>query len=384
MIRRRGIAPVAVLAALLVPAALAAQSGAFIVRLGRDTLALERYSRTAGRLEGEQVARAPRTVHRIYTVTFGPGGAAQRFELVEHNVSGAPGPRETKATVEFAGDTAISTLPEGDSTGHQRVRVPPGTLPWYFQNYALLEEIARRARSAGGAGYTTTMLSLGNTEPWTVTLDPVGRDSMTILLGSIGRLRARVDEHGTLLGLSGIGTTMQVTVERVRGPLDFAALGKSFAPRSLGPLSPADSVRASVAGALLAVRYSRPSMRGRVIFGSAVPWNQVWRTGANAATVFETGADLMIAGTIVPAGKYSLWTIPSPDGWKLILNRNTGQWGTAYDAQYDFARIDMTVERLTRPVEQFTIAIAPQQDGRGGVLRLEWERTRASIPFSTK
>src|SRR5205823_8791730 len=71
----------------------------------------------------------------------------------------------------------------------------PISLPWYFQNYALLEELARRARSAGGAGYTTTMLSLGNTEPWTVSLDPVGRDSMTILLGSIGRLRARVDER---------------------------------------------------------------------------------------------------------------------------------------------------------------------------------------------
>jgi len=358
--------------------------GTFIVRLGHDTLGLERYNRTADRLEGEQVARAPSTVHRIFAATFGQGGAVERFELVEHNVSGAPGPGESKATVQFAGDTAISTLPDGDSTLHQRVKVPPGTLPWYFQNYALVEELTRRARSAGGTSYTTTMLPLGNTEPWTVTLDPVGRDSMTILLGSIGLLRARVDERGTLLGLSGIGTTMQVTVERVRGALDFAALAKAFAPRSLGPLSPADSVRVSVAGAALAVRYSRPSTRGRVIFGGAVPWNKVWRTGANAATVFETSADLVIAGTAVPAGKYSLWTIPSPDGWKLILNRNTGQSGTQYDAQYDFARVDMKVERLAHAVEQFTIAIAPLGDGRGGVLQLEWERTRASVPFAKK
>ena len=70
------------------------------------------------------------------------------------------------------------------------MKVPPGTLPWYFQNYALLEELARRARSAGGAGFTTTMLPLGNTEPWTVTLEPVGRDSMTILLGSIDTAEA--------------------------------------------------------------------------------------------------------------------------------------------------------------------------------------------------
>jgi len=120
-------------------------------------------------------------------------------------------------------------------------------------------------------------------------------------------------------------------------------------------------------------------MRGRVIFGNVVPWNQVWRTGANQATIFETGADLVVAGTTVPAGKYSLWTLPSQSGWKLIVNTNTGQWGTDYDARYDLARLDMKVEPLPQPVEQFTIAIEPK--GKGGVLRLEWEKTRASIPF---
>ena len=190
-----------------------------------------------------------------------------------------------------------------------------------------------------------------------------------------------MDGQGTVLSLSGVGSTMQVTVERVQG-LDFDALGKSFAPRSLGTLSPPDSARASVAGVTLAVRYSRPSMRGRVVFGNVVPWNQVWRTGANEATVLETSADLTVAGTAVPAGKYSLWTIPSPTGWKLIVNKNTGQWGTDYDARYDLARLDMRVETLRQPMEQFTIAIEPK--GTGGVLKLEWEKTRASIPFSAK
>jgi hypothetical protein len=113
-----------------------------------------------------------------------------------------------------------------------------------------------------------------------------------------------------------------------------------------------------------------------------VPWNQVWRTGANEATLFETSADLVIGGTTLPAGTYTLWTIPARDRWTLIINRNTGQWGTNYDAKYDFARLDMKVEPLPQPVEQFTIAIDPQ--GSGGILKLEWERTRASIPFSRK
>lgn len=365
---------------LLGSPALTAQ-GAFLVRLGNDTLGLERYTRTPDRLEGEQVWRAPRTVHRIYTVTFGSGGAITRLVLVTHNVSGGPGPRETKATLEFRGDTAIATQSDGDSTTRRATPVAPGTVPWYFQNYALLEELARRARAAGGERYTTPVLPLGATAPWTAEVSPMGRDSMLMVLGPVGRLRLRVDEHGTLLGLSGLGSTMQVRVERVGGKLDFAELAHAFATRSLGLLSPADSARASVAGSAVVVRYGRPSMRGRVIFGQVVPWNEVWRTGANDATVFETDADLVVAGVVVPAGKYSLWTIPSPTGWKLILNRNTGQSGTDYDAKDDLARVDMQVEPLAQPVEQFTIAVVPQSDGRGGVLTLAWERTRASIAF---
>ena len=368
-------------AVLLAPATLHAQSGQFVVLLGRDTLAIEQYTRTADRLQGEQVVRSPRTVHRLYTVTFGPGGATQRFELVTHNVSGAPGPLETKGGENFWSDSAVATVPRDESTRMVRAHVGPGALPYLGQSFGLVEELTRRARAAGGDRYTTAMLALGDTEPLPVTVTRRGADSLTLMLGGIGPLHARVDTQGTLLGVTGIGGTAQITVERVQG-LNFAALGKSFASRSLGTLSPADSVRVNVAGAELSVRYSRPSVRGRVIFGNVVPWNKVWRTGANEATLFETSTDRVLGGTTVPAGKYTLWTIPARDAWKLIINRNTGQWGTDYDATYDLARLDMKVEALPQAVEQFTIAIDP--NGSGGVLRLEWDRTRASIPFVTK
>ncbi len=89
------------------------------------------------------------------------------------------------------------------------------------------------------------------------------------------------------------------------------------------PLSPPDSVRATVAGAQIAIDYSRPSMRGRKIFGGVVPWNQVWRTGANLATRFTTSADLVMGGKTIPKGSYTLWTLPSPAGWQLIINKQT-------------------------------------------------------------
>ena len=120
-----------------------------------------------------------------------------------------------------------------------------------------------------------------------------------------------------------------------------------------------------------------------MIFGSdVVPWNKVWRTGANAATQFTTSNDLVFGSTVVPAGKYTLWTLPTPTGAKLIINSQTGQWGTDYDMSKDFARLDMQTKTLSQPVDQFTIAVVPQ--AAGGVLRLSWDTTEYSIPFTIK
>src|SRR5436189_2166886 len=153
-------------AVLALPTAstLAGQSGQFVVRLGRDTLAIEQYTLTADRLQGEQVVRAPRTVHRLYTVTFGPSGAAEQFELVTHNVSGAPGPAETKATATFQGDSAVSTLTRSDSTRTVRARVGAGALPYLGQSFGLAEEVTRRARAAARDSFAMSMLVLGDTE----------------------------------------------------------------------------------------------------------------------------------------------------------------------------------------------------------------------------
>ncbi len=366
---------------LLARVALAAQSGAFIVRLGQDTLAVERYTRSPELLQGEQVLRSPVTVHRIYRAVLAPDGTVKSFELITHNIGGGPGPAETRGTIEFRGDSAIVQAPRRDSVVTTRMATGPGAVPYVGQTYGLVELMAVRARAAGADSVALQGVQIGPQQPTAITVRRVGRDSATMQLGPIGPLAYRLDDAGRLAWLSGRGSTMQVDVERVAS-VDLAALGAAFAGRPLGTLSPADSVKATIAGAALAVRYARPSARGRTVFGGVVPWNQVWRTGANAATIFETSGDLLVGGTPIPAGKYSLWTVPAREGWTLIVNKNTGQWGTAYDAQYDLARLPMKVDRLEQPVEQFTIAIEPQ--GAGGVLKLEWATTRASVAIARK
>jgi hypothetical protein len=152
-----------------------------------------------------------------------------------------------------------------------------------------------------------------------------------------------------------------------------------------GPISPRSTAETSINGKKITVDYSRPSMRGRKIMGGLVPYNKVWRTGADSATTLATEADLEIGGEKVPKGTYTLYTWPSEKTWKLIINKQTGQWGTEYDQAQDLARVDMKKEVLPTPIETFTIrfATAPTAGTSKGAtnLILEWETTRLSVPI---
>jgi hypothetical protein len=131
-------------------------------------------------------------------------------------------------------------------------------------------------------------------------------------------------------------------------------------------------------GKSLTIDYSSPRMKGRKIFGSLVPYGQVWRTGANEATTFVTTAHLLVGGKDVPAGNYTIFTIPNPKKWTLIVNKKTGEWGVPYKYDSDeLTRIDLTVLPISSPVENFTIAF--DQKGDGCVLNLRWETTEASV-----
>jgi Protein of unknown function (DUF2911) len=159
-------------------------------------------------------------------------------------------------------------------------------------------------------------------------------------------------------------------------PAASAPPTQSGAPQQ--PASPRDTAEMTFAQQRIYVDYGRPYMRGRTIMGGLVPYGQVWRTGANAATTLVTPVDLRIGGTPVPAGTYTLYTLPGERDWQLIVNRQTGQWGTEYDATQDLARIPMRVERTAAPVEQFTISLTPGSPAAS--LVMEWESTRLSVP----
>ena len=154
----------------------------------------------------------------------------------------------------------------------------------------------------------------------------------------------------------------------------------SFAADAKKPLSPPAKAEATIDGRKLTIDYSAPSKRDRQILGGLVPYGKVWRTGANAATTFTTPTDVMIGNLHVPAGTYTLFTIPNEKEWTLIVNKKTGQWGTQYDESQDLGRVTMSVKSLPKTVETFEIGVKPGK-AKTGTLTMAWENTEASVPI---
>jgi hypothetical protein len=158
----------------------------------------------------------------------------------------------------------------------------------------------------------------------------------------------------------------------------------AFAQMGGGRPSPAASATCDLGGGkTIETKYSSPRMKGRKIYGDLVPFGEVWRTGANEATTFVPSADVVVGGTTVPAGSYTLFTVPTAGKWTLIINKKTGEWGIPYKYEKEeLARVDMNVSQLPSPVENFTITY--DKTGSGCTMHIDWETTRASVDISAK
>ena len=143
--------------------------------------------------------------------------------------------------------------------------------------------------------------------------------------------------------------------------------------------SPAEITKFDQNGLTVQVDYSRSYKKGREIFGNILPYGQVWRTGANEATIFDVKQDIKIGDKSLKAGKYTLWRIPNADKLTVILNSEIGQWGTTYDVKKDVVRIDVPVGKSAEMMEQFKIEFAAAATGAEMILR--WDNTEVKVPI---
>ena len=372
----------------------------FVATLGDDTVSVERIARSPARLVAEGVDRWPFVRRRRTTFDLAPDGGVRRMVMDVRTPNGrSPAERARRVTADFSDDAV--TISVRDSSGIRDTSFATGgaiTVPHVSMMYSVIElEIAAALRQAAEAA-----LSPGDSVLFRQFYpDRDVGPSFTLHRGWVhprpgGRVELRhdwlagtgdvtVDSAGRMLTYSGKRSTYKVAVARVTGVPDVDSIADRFAAaerRAGGPaqLSVRDTARATVGPATISVDYGRPLARGRTLLGDLISYDRVWRTGANAATQLTTSAPIALAGLAVPAGTYTLWTVPHVNGVELIVNRQIGQWGTQYGRTHDLGRVAMESDSVDPPVEQFTIAIEPSDDRRG-TLVMAWGAFRWTAPI---
>ncbi|HYC51700.1 MAG TPA: DUF2911 domain-containing protein [Gemmatimonadaceae bacterium] len=373
------------------PAPELARSTAFVLRLGTDTLAVDQFTVTGSRVEGTLVTHLPRTVITRYTVALDPAtGMATQIEHNSRLPDGSmiappnqPGIRQTSIT--FAGDSAVTRVMRDTATVIRAAA--PRAFPYLNYSMAFFQLPLRVFRDANVDSASYAIYTGGRlTTPMSVAR--AGDNTFRIRIGGLPYL-VTTDDRGDIMTVDGANTT-QHFIARRQGTIDVITLAAqwSAAERAMAnrppTLSPRDTTRATIGEAQILVDYSRPSARGRRVWGpSGVLNDTLWRTGANTATHFRTSVPLTIGGKDVPAGTYTLWTLAVPGRYQLIINKQTGQWGTVYDARQDLVRIPVQSRSLSPAVDRFTIAIDPAANG-GGIIRLQWDNTELFVPFTVR
>jgi hypothetical protein len=202
----------------------------------------------------------------------------------------------------------------------------------------------------------------------------------------IAWMHVTLDDSGHIVSADASETTEKTQTTRTAF-MDVPKAAKEYAARDragkgMGLASPDTLVRAKLGPANIAIEYGSPRRREREILGKVVPYDQVWRTGANAATALSTDRELTIGDKTIPVGQYTLWTLPKPNGVELIINRQVGQWGTDYDSSKDLVHVPMTMSTASPPRENFDITLTGQ--GNRGELHIQWDTFVWSVPVTAK
>jgi hypothetical protein len=359
-----------------------AQDATIVYRLGRDTVAVEQFSRSANRFAGEMVTRSGAAVTRLqYEYTLGADGrpTAAVYRRLQADGSALPNvPREYRFT--FGRDSATRTLVFADSSAARTFAASRATVAPPVFAYAPMEIVHAFARR-GGSRDSITAVPLAGTGTTVTGLQPVGGDTVRVRGGPYPMLM-RFDGDGRLLSVDGSLTTNKVVGTRVQGRADIAAIAASMRPT--GVLSPRAQAYAAFAQGPVFINYGRPAVRERTVWGGVlIPYDSVWRVGANEATHLATSKTLALGDMTLAPGLYTLWMQHTRSGTFLIVNRQVGQWGTVYQAAQDIGRVRMELASTPEHVEDFTITIRATGGGRGAI-DFAWGPSMATAPFTVR
>lgn len=358
----------------------------FVTQLGMDTISLEKIEIGRNALHAEIVKRSPRTTFTKCDLSFD-----ENFQIIEYRELdiypfGESGDSILRARI-------IQRNPSNDSlqvmTNSLRRRnsyilgEDLNVLPWFDLAQWPFMLVLQKMNKSRLDSIAQVYLSNANLD----TIRIARQDSLHVKVWHPrqGVLVVNLSDNNQISELDAQGTTKKWISRRTDTPLDLLAFARRYTQQeakgsSVRAVSTRGKTDVELLGAAIHIDYGQPSRRGRELFGALVPYGKVWRTGANLATHFTTDKDLLFDKSLkVPAGTYTLFTIPEITGGILIFNKQTGQSGVAYNRDFNLGTVPMAINTSNVSEEFFTIDVF--QQGNKGVIQFKWGNVWFEVTF---
>lgn len=363
-------------------------TASFIGRMGTDTVLVETYTMMNNHLYGKAFIRVPEDYIGEFSIHFYPDGSIREFNVTAMDPFNSSIPFQAKSgafeyrlNMNCVSDTCTFYNSEkGKPTESifkhtaSKIDFVGGWVPFI----SLIEWNCVRLVQSCKEALPLKMINhyIG---VYDISTRLLNKDSVAFGGPFLEYTKIKIDQEGRILHTDGIGTPWNYLVTK-HEPIDIEQVAKRMAKTpGIGIPSPTEIVQSVVHKSKVEVQYGRPYKRDRKIFGGVVPYDSIWRTGANAPTQISFEKNIKIGKTLIPKGRYSLYTIPTQHEWVLIFNTDLTKWPTDPDRQKDFAHVAIPAKKSGNIYEQFTIEVLETK--KGGLIKLIWDDTEAFADF---
>lgn len=363
-------------------------TASFIGRMGVDTVLVETYTMINNHLYGKAFIRVPEDYIGEFSIHFYPDGTIREFNINAMNPynSSIPfqaesGVFEYRLNMNCVNDTCTYYNSEKGQSSEIIFKHPASKMDFvggWVPLISLMEWNCMRLVKSGKQELPLKMIN-HHIGVYDIGVHFLNKD--TIIFGGpfLEYTKIKINEDGKILNTNGIGTPWNYYVTKYP-PIDIDKMAKRMAKtKGIGIPSSTETIKSSIQNSNISVTYGRPLKRGRKIFGGVVPYDSLWRTGANSPTSISFENDIRIGNTIIPKGQYSIYTIPKQNEWTLIFNTDLTTWPTDPNRSKDFAQVVIPTKKTGNIKQKFTIEVGEIKEG--GVLKFSWDDVIAIAKF---
>lgn len=363
-------------------------TASFVGRMGTDTVLIETYTINNNHLYGRAFTRVPEDYIADFTIHFYTDGSMREFNINAMNPINSSVPFEAKSrafeyrlNMNCQNDTCTYYNSDPNFASERIVKHPAKHMDFvggWVPLISLMEWNCMRLAKSKQQAISLNMIN-HNIGVYPISLHY--KDTGKMIFGGpfLEYTTISVDPHGRISDVNGIGTPWNYIVTK-HSPIDIDEIAQRMTQTpGIGIPSPTESSTFEIKGSKISLTYGRPHKRGRVIFGGVVPYDSLWRTGANGPTTIKFERNVKFGKQLVPQGEYSIYTIPKRDEWLLIFSKDQERWPTDPDRSKEFVQFKIPVQLSNEAVQQFTILI--QQTKKGGQLQFLWDNVIATTDF---